>query len=95
MRDRDAVSAKDGAKDGPVSQRELERLRTRRGTPTPVLEYRLGEPTQPKQLKLDLLRGQRERHVESRLKNIDGHAESGFAFASIGGRAKVDFEKSR
>jgi hypothetical protein len=95
MRDRDAVTAKDGAKEGPVSRRELDSLRVRRGNTAPVLEYGRGQPTQPKQRKLDLLRAERERYVESRLKDVDGHAETGFVFASLEGRAKVDFERSR
>lgn len=80
---------------GPVSKRELERLRIRRGDPAPVLEYGFGEGTKPKLRKLDLLREARARHIESRLRSIDGHVENEFACASVTGRAKHDFERSR
>ena len=95
MRDREVVGSGVGVGNGPVSRSELERLRTRRGTPAPVLEYKLGEPTQPKLRRLDQLRSERERYVESRLREIEGHVENEFACAGMSGRAKFDFERSR
>jgi hypothetical protein len=95
MRNREAVGASGGAGRGPVSRKELEALRTRRGDPAPVLEYSFGEPTRPKLRKLDLLREARARHVESRLRSIEGHIENEFACAVVTGRAKFDFERSR
>ena len=95
MRNRFAVGGNDGVGNGPVSRSELERLRIRRGTPTPVLEYKLGEPTQPKLRRLDQLRAERERYVENRLREIDGHIENEFACARVSGHAKFDFEMSR
>lgn len=94
MRNRDAVN-NGGVSDGPVSKRELDALRTRWGDPAPVLEYGFGEPTRPKLRKLDLLREARARHVESRLRGIEGHIKNEFACAVVSGRAKFDFERSR
>lgn len=79
----------------PVSRKELEHLRTRHGVPAPVLEYQFGQPTQPKLRRLDQLRADRARYVESRLRNIDGHVTNEFACAGVTGRAKKDFERSR
>ncbi len=95
MRNRETVGASDGAGHGPVSRVELDYLRTRRGDPAPVLEYNFGEPTKPKLRKLDLLREARARHIETRLRGIEGHVENEFACAVVTGRAKFDFERSR
>jgi hypothetical protein len=88
-----AERAADGG--GPVSKRELERLRVRRGDPAPVLEYAFGEPTKPKLRKLDLLREARARQIESRLRHAAGRAETDFALAGVAGRAAREFERSR
>lgn len=95
MRNREAVNASGGADHGPVTRRELEALRVRRGDPAPVLEYGFGEGTRPKLRKIDMLREARARHIEGRLKEIDGHVESEFACAAVSGRAKHDFEQAR
>ena len=81
--------------DGPVSKRELDRLRARRDSPALVLEYRLGEPTRNVMRKLDVVRARRAHHVETRLRETDGQAEKDFLRAGLAGRAKHDFERSR
>jgi hypothetical protein len=80
---------------GPVSKRELDRLRERRERPAPVLEYRFGEPTANKVRKLDVIRARRAHHIEGRLREIGGRAETDFALAGVSGRAKREFERSR
>lgn len=80
---------------GPVSRRELDRLRERRERPAPVLEYRFGEPTANKTRKLDVIRARRAHHIEGRLREVGGRAESDFALAGVSGRAKREFDRSR
>jgi len=83
------------AESGPVSRRELDRLRARREVPTPTLDYKFGEPSGSVMRKLDVVRARRAHEVESRLRTVEGRAESGFALAGVSGRAKRDFERTR
>lgn len=80
----------------PVSKRELDRLRERRESAAPTLEYDLGDGVRAGARKLDALRREsRAVFVEERLREADGRAETSFASAKTRGRAKHDFEKSR
>jgi hypothetical protein len=85
----------DRTDDGPVSKRELDRLRARRDSPAPVLEYKLGQSTGNVMRKLDVIRARRAYHVESRLRETEGRAETDFALAGIAGRARREFDRSR
>jgi len=76
---------------GPVSKRELERLRARRDSPAPVLEYKLGQSSGNVMRKLDVIRARRAHHIDSRLREVEGRAETDFALAGVSGRAKRDF----
>lgn len=96
MNDKKLNGRPDGiAERGPVSKPELARLRARRESLAPVLEYKLGEPTVQRMRKIDVVRARRAHYVEDRLKSIDGQAETDFALDGISGRAKHDFERSR
>lgn len=88
-------SGKDRTDDGPVSRRELDRLRARRESPALVLDYKLGEPTGNVTRKLDVIRARRAHHIESRLRETDGRAETDFALAGLAGRARREFDRSR
>lgn len=80
---------------GPVSKRELERLRARRECPAPVLDYKLGQSTGNVMRKLDVIRARRAHHIDSRLREVEGRAETDFALAGMAGRAAREFERSR
>jgi hypothetical protein len=90
-------SFREGAADGggPVSKPELDRLRARRESPAPLLDYRLGEPTGKVMRKLDVIRARRAHHIESRLRESEGRAETDFALAGVAGHAKREFDRSR
>lgn len=80
---------------GPVTKRELDRLRERRESPALVLDYKLGHSTGHVMRKLDVLRARRAHHIDSRLRDAEGRAETDFALAGMAGRAAHEFERSR
>lgn len=86
-----------GATDGggPVSKRELDRLRARREVPALVLDYRFGQSTGSVMRKLDVIRARRAHHIEGRLREADGRAETDFALARVAGHAAREFDRSR
>ncbi len=79
-----------------VSRRELDRLRERRESVAPSLEYAPGSSVRREVRKIDeLRRNQRAAFIEERLHVADGRAENDFASAKTRDRARYDFERSR
>ena len=81
---------------GPVTRAELDRLRSQYRTPTLQLDLTIGGETERLVHETEQNnRTLREEYIAHRLELLEGRAQEDFTCASLRGKAKQDFERSR